>query len=112
MAIVLPYRGFDIHVDDLERPYFEAAAEGRLILQVCAECEIARYPPSVRCPACGSPKATWRDTNGKGRVSACLIVEHGVRDAFPAPYAIGLVQLDDLAAQSDPKFVVRILSTI
>ena len=53
MAIVLPYRGFDIHVDDLERPYFEAAAEGRLIVQMCAECSIVRYPPSSRCPACG-----------------------------------------------------------
>jgi uncharacterized OB-fold protein len=61
--------------------------------------------------ACGSAKYVWQDTNGQGRVYSCLIVEHGVREAFPAPYAIGLVELDHIPP-ARPEYAVRILSMI
>lgn len=111
MELVFDYRGLKIHVDEPERPYFEAAGEGRLTVQSCADCGIVRYPPSHRCVACGSGRCEWHDTSGKGRVSTCLIVEHGVREDFPAPYAIGLVELDDVRAER-PEYAVRILSMI
>jgi uncharacterized OB-fold protein len=111
VELIFRYRGLDIQVDELEKPYFQAAASGRLILQECSACSIVRYPTSTRCAACGSDEWVWRDTSGKGKVKACLIVEHGVRQFFQAPYAIGLVELDDLVDQP-AAHMVRIMSTI
>jgi uncharacterized OB-fold protein len=112
MELVFPYRGFEIQVDDLERPYFAAAGAGRLIVQECGGCSLVRYPPSHRCAACGSAEWTWLETSGKGRVFSCLMVEHSVREDFPAPYAIGLVELDDLIEQAGGEHAVRILTTV
>jgi hypothetical protein len=50
--------------------------------------------------------------SGAGRVYACVVVEHSVRDAFPAPYAIGLVGLADLESAVAQDDSVRLLSTI
>lgn len=109
---VIEYRGLQIQIDDLERPYFTAAAEGTLLVQECTQCAIVRYPPSARCLACASPQWKWRPSAGRGRVSACLIIEHGVRPEFEAPYAIGLVELDDIDVAHHPERAVRILSSI
>lgn len=109
---VIEYRGVQIQIDDLERPYFTAAAEGTLLVQECAQCAIVRYPPSARCFACGSSQWKWRPSSGRGRVSACLIVERGVRAEFETPYAVGLVELDDVDVANHPEHAVRILSCI
>jgi len=94
--VTVTWRGFDIQIAALERPYFEAAAQGRLIVQVCDECGTARYPVADRCPNCGSRDWDWQESAGRGTVHSCLVIEHSVRpEQLPAPYTTGLTELDD-----------------
>ena len=84
MAEEITWRGFTITVGDLKRAYFEEAAEGRLVVQVCTHYRgAARYPPTDRCQACGSRAWEWNKASGRGTAGSCVVVEHGVREDRP-----------------------------
>jgi uncharacterized protein len=110
--LTIDVHGFSLVISDLERPYFESAGIGQLVVQQCAECSLVRYPPGDRCPRCGSASARWQPNEGRGRVYSCVIVHHSVRPQFVAPYAVGLVELDQYAGVFGAAWVPRLLTNI
>jgi uncharacterized OB-fold protein len=52
------------------RPFWAAAAEGRLLLKGCRDCGRAHWYPRVVCPLCGSLNTEWRDASGEGTLYA------------------------------------------
>lgn len=55
--------------DDLTRPFFEAANEGRLVIQNCTACDRLSFPPRAACDACGSGASMeWKQMSGRGRI--------------------------------------------
>lgn len=74
-----------------DAPYFEAAAEGRLLLKHCSDCgEVHHYPRSL-CPFCWSDKLEWADTSGRGTVYTYSVTRRGAG----APFCIAYVSLDE-----------------
>lgn len=83
--------------DDVSKPFWDAVNEKRLVLQNCGECDQLQYPPRPRCSMCGSADSLeWRAVEGKGRISACIVVEDGrlERRMADMPYNIALITLD------------------
>ena len=98
---------------ELTRPYWEAAREGRLVVQECLECHQLRHPPLPACPDCacschGSVHSSanrtasgktlgWREVSGTGTVYAYTVVRHPTHVAFAdeIPYVIALVELSE-----------------
>ncbi|HEY8545280.1 MAG TPA: Zn-ribbon domain-containing OB-fold protein [Acidimicrobiales bacterium] len=77
------------------RPFWEAAAEGRLVLQRCGACGRLRFPPAPVCSHCGSWDTTWDEVDGHGEVYSWVVVHHAVTPALrgEVPYAVALVEL-------------------
>lgn len=50
--------------------FWAAAADGRLMLNVCDDCGKAHWFPRAVCPMCGSSKLSWKQASGKGKVYA------------------------------------------
>lgn len=78
-----------------ERPFFEAAAEGRLTIQRCSACGNAVFFPRSVCPHCRRGTPEWMDAAGTGTVYSFSVVE---RSAVPGyaeevPYVVALVEL-------------------
>lgn len=71
------------------RPFWRAAAEGRLLLAKCTACGEVHYYPRPFCPFCGG-SATWIDSGGQGVVHSYSVM----RRAEP-PYVIAYVTLDE-----------------
>ena len=72
-------------------PYFEAAAQGRLLVKKCADCgEIHHYPRGI-CPFCFSDKVSWQEAKGTGKIYSFSITRRG----GPIPYCIAYVTLDE-----------------
>ncbi len=73
-----------------------AAAEGRLMLQVCKRCAAVQYPPREACAGCLSPELPWRDQTGEGELLAVTILRHSNDLYFRErlPWRIGMVKLD------------------
>lgn len=77
------------------QPYFDGCAEGELRLQYCVACEQHQFYPRTFCAGCGSQNIDWRAVSGLARVASYSIVRRGVSKAYPAPYVIALVDLDE-----------------
>lgn len=75
--------------------FFAAAAEQRLVFRACADCDRGVHPPTEHCPHCGGWNTGWREARGTGRLHTWTLVTHQVHPAFPTPYTLVVVQLDD-----------------
>lgn len=76
--------------------HFEAAARGELAIRMCRSCGETLHLPLTICTACHGADTEWRTVAPRGTVYSFTAVERQVHPAFPAPYAVILVQLDDL----------------
>ena len=75
--------------------FFEAARRGELVLRACASCGAVLHLPRAYCRACGSFDGQWIPTTGTAHLHTWTIVTHQVHPAYPVPYTIVLVELDD-----------------
>jgi len=73
------------------RPYFDAAAQGRLLVKRCADCGRHHHYPRAICPHCFSERTEWHEAKGTGTVHTYSVLRRGV----PVPYCIAYVTLDE-----------------
>lgn len=57
----------EIPTDAWTQPFWDAAAEERLILPHCTSCGTYRWPPGPFCPECSAQELSWTEA-GQGRV--------------------------------------------
>jgi uncharacterized protein len=79
--------------------FFAAARRGQLAIRRCNGCDAVLHLPRAYCHACGSWEGRWAPVAGTGTLHSWTVVEHQVHPAFPVPYTVVLVQLDDVAAR-------------
>lgn len=87
-----PYsvRAFDVPpVSPENAPYFDAAAQDRLVLKHCDACNATHHYPRAICPFCGSDRTSWIDSTGRGTVYSVSVTRRGT----PVPYAMAYVTL-------------------
>lgn len=82
--------------DDDTGPWFDALAEGTLLLRRCARCSHHARPDAVGCPACraGGGDLTWARASGRGVVVSRIVDRAGERAGL-APVVLGIVELDE-----------------
>ena len=74
--------------------FWEAAAEGKLVIQRCAECATLRHPPAPMCGTCGSLASDAAVASGRGRIVSWITSLHPNRPDDP-PRIVVLVQLEE-----------------
>jgi uncharacterized OB-fold protein len=74
--------------------FWDAAAEGRLVIQRCADCGTLRHPPAPMCGACGSLRWDTEESSGRGRIITWISSLHPNRPD-DEPRIVILVQLDE-----------------
>jgi uncharacterized OB-fold protein len=79
--------------------FWEAARRHELAVLACQECEAVLHMPRAYCHHCGSWSVAWRKVAGRGSLRSWTVVDHQSHPAFPVPYTVVLVQLDDVAAR-------------
>ena len=72
------------------RPFWEAAADGRLLIGKCRSCGKPHYYPRAICPLCGSDATELIQASGHGAVYS-----YSVMRRVPVPYALAYVTLDE-----------------
>ena len=75
--------------------YWQAAANGQLMVQICNDCQTLQSLPRPLCGACQSDSLSWRQANGRGTVISYSWVERGPTKAFASPYMLALIELED-----------------
>lgn len=75
--------------------WFDAAEQGRLLIQRCTECGTLRHPPGPTCPACRSFGWDTIEASLHGTLHSYTVVHHPQDSAFDYPLAIGLLDLPE-----------------
>lgn len=83
--------------DPDSEPFWEAAAQHRLVVQRCAACKTFRHPPRPMCPSCLSLEQEWIEVSGRGRVWSWVVAHPPVLPAFAekTPYNVAVIELDE-----------------
>lgn len=78
--------------------FFAAARRGELAVKVCDACGSVLHLPRQWC-TCGSAESSWQTVAGRGALHSWTVTEHQIHPAFPVPYTVVLVDLDEVAAR-------------
>jgi hypothetical protein len=80
---------------ELTAPYWDAAREGRLVVQQCRDCGKRWHPPLHRCPHCHAGNPGWHQVSGDGTVYTYTVVRHPTHFAFggKVPYVLAIIEL-------------------
>jgi hypothetical protein len=70
--------------------FFDAAAEGKLLIGQCDACGQPHYYPRALCPFCLS-ETTWVESGGKGAIYSLSTMRRGAG----APFTLAYVTLDE-----------------
>jgi uncharacterized OB-fold protein len=83
-------------VNDLNRPFWDGAEAGRLMLPHCVATGQAFWPPSPISPYPAGRAVEWREVAGQGTVLASVVCRRGFQKAFAdlLPYGIAMIALD------------------
>ena len=80
-------------VDRETLPWWQAAAEHRLLVQRCGGCGRVRLPPGPLCPACRSFDQQWQEASGQGTVYTYTVVHRAYVPGLAVPYVVAVVEL-------------------
>jgi uncharacterized OB-fold protein len=79
-----------------DQPFWDAAAEDRLVLPRCRACGTYVWYPRTFCPACRTFGVDWVPASGRGTVYSFTVSTRGRGPwAEHAPYVIAYVELDE-----------------
>lgn len=77
-------------LNPIDRPYWEGASAGKLLLQKCKDCGKLQFFPRPACVDCFSASLDWIEASGKGNVHSFTWVRvprsPAFRDEIPICY--------------------------
>jgi len=81
--------------DDYTQVWWDAAADGRLLLVRCSACGEAHYYPRPFCPRCGADTVSWEEASGAATLYTWSVVHRNDLPPFNerVPYVAAVVDL-------------------
>jgi uncharacterized OB-fold protein len=81
--------------DAATRTYWDAAANGRLLVRRCGACARAHHYPREFCPHCWSEDVSWEDASGRATLYTWSVVHRNDLPPFRerTPYVAAVVDL-------------------
>ncbi|MGC1756056.1 MAG: Zn-ribbon domain-containing OB-fold protein, partial [Trebonia sp.] len=79
------------------RQFWDATAQGRLLLKRCLDCGSVIWYPRALCPECASLRTEWFEASGRGHVYS-YTVNHRGEGAYAGavPYVLAYVELNEV----------------
>lgn len=90
--------GFPVPVPDADtQPFWDAASEGRLVVQRCRSCSQWLWQPRPLCSYCGSLDLAWEPVAGTGHVVTWTVPRPPLLPVLAdlVPFVIAVVELSE-----------------
>jgi uncharacterized protein len=83
--------------DEHSAAYWDAARDGRLLVQRCGRCGTHQFYPRRHCAACLAPEPDWVEATGRGRLHTFSVVRRSANPEFAGdcPYVFAIVELEE-----------------
>lgn len=90
-----PAEFFRFSADRFTQPFWDAAAEQRLVVPQCKRCARQRMPPTPFCPQCRSQEIDWVPLSGSGIIYSYTVVERAIMPGMDEslPYVPAVIAL-------------------
>jgi uncharacterized OB-fold protein len=84
-------------VSEINRPFWDACRDKRLIAQRCTQCGELRHPAAPVCPQCLATGYEWKDLSGRGELFSYIVIHRGYHPwwAQRVPYNVALIELEE-----------------
>ena len=89
---------FDLPAPDFDtQAWWDATADGRLLVKRCGSCGRAHFYPRPFCPHCWSDEVEWEEASGRATLYTYSIVRRNDLPPFPdrVPYVAAVVDLEE-----------------
>ena len=82
--------------DGVNAEYWQAAVDGRLLIQQCPKCGHKQWYPRALCTACGADPE-WLECSGLGTVHTFTVIRQFGMKPFrdELPYVIAMIELEE-----------------
>ncbi|MER3452270.1 MAG: nucleic acid-binding protein [Acidimicrobiia bacterium] len=82
--------------DNVSGPFWQACAEGRLLIQRCPACSHRQFYPRALCTSCGATPE-WEEASGRGTVHTFTVIRQNHARPFRdlIPYVVAMVELEE-----------------
>jgi uncharacterized OB-fold protein len=90
------------------KAFWDATAEGRLVLPKCEDCQAVIWYPRPFCPECSSTRVTWIDASGRGTIYSFTINRRGTAD-LPEYREVGTYVLAYVELEEGPRVMTNIV---
>lgn len=81
----------------ISKGFWDAAHDGRFVVQSCTACGHNQHPPRPLCLSCWSDRLEWKPASGKGQIysftTAHRTSSKGFRDE--TPYVVAIVETEE-----------------
>lgn len=86
-----------VTADVFTQPFWDAAAQHRLVVPRCTACGTYRFPPGPFCWNCQAQDVEWIEQPGRGVVYSFTVVRHPLLPSLAdtVPYVPAVVELPD-----------------
>ena len=87
---------FKLATNAWTQPFWDAAAQHRLVVAQCRACGECRMPPTPFCPVCQSQHIDWKTLTGLGEVYTYTIVDRAILPGMAdhLPYVPAVITLE------------------
>lgn len=99
----------------VHQPFWDGAAEGKLLFQRCRSCGHAFLPGREECPQCLKPDLDWEEASGRATLYSWVVYHRAYGPAYQSrvPYTVGIVALEEgprlasnIVGVADPELLV------
>src|SRR5262245_36388714 len=90
------------------KPFWEATAQGRLVLPRCQKCQTLIWYPRPFCPECASTSVTWIEASGRGTIYSFTVNRRGTAD-LPEYRDVGAYVLAYVELEEGPRVITNIV---
>jgi uncharacterized protein len=83
--------------NEVDKPFYDAANDGKLVIQFCGGCQRWQFPPGPACGGCGTADSlSWREIAGRGTVYSYGVVYDSPIAVLQRdqPYNVAVISLD------------------
>lgn len=90
-----PLLSFELTPTPLTQPFWDAAKQGKLLVQHCRACGRKFFRPEIACTHCRSRDWEWVESNGKGKLYSFSVMHRAPSPAFKAPFIFAAIEMDE-----------------
>lgn len=94
-SLIPDFASLEIPMDAWNAPYWEAAADRRLVMPRCCACGTFRWPAGPFCPNCHAQPVEWREPGAARIFSFTVLPVPGPEGEAPRPRIPVLAEFDD-----------------